>query len=119
MFNKSKFNKMGLNIVFGQIDGTPSINIISISEYVISSKTGYDSSEVVFDSEFNIQEWVARATKPDTIPAQGVGDIVGQGDSLILSGQPITFFVDDEELLWGDLNYTVTIYVKVGGVWYG
>ena len=119
MFNKSAFNKTLFNIHYGTIGGQPAVTIVSIERDTISQKSGKDSSEVVFKSNFEIEEWEARASKPSTTPGWGTGDLVGFGRDAIPSSTEINFVVDDEELLWGDLIYTVTIYIKVGGIWYG
>jgi len=48
------------------------------------------------------------------------GDLIKNGLPLQISANTnVSFDVDDEELTQGDRTYTISVYVKSGGVWYG
>lgn len=94
------------------------ILIISNSNNKISDEPGVDTCVVTFKTNTNATQWVARATNKTQTPANGVGIIVGSGGTLNAETNQI-FNVDYNELTDGDRVYTITIYVNVGGVWYG
>ena len=94
------------------------ILIISNSNNKISDEPGVDTCIVTFKTNTNATQWVARATNETQNPANGVGIIVGSGGTLNAETNQV-FNVDYNELTDGDRVYTITIYVNVGGVWYG
>lgn len=96
----------------------PVPTITSVSATRISDELTKDSSYVEFQTNEDIDEWEVRATTEAQTPAVGVGLLVGSGGSAV-KDSTLNFTVDDEELTAGDRTYTITIYVRIGGTWYG
>lgn len=97
----------------------PEFNITNTPITKISDEITVDSCLVEFScTNTDIDSWEARATTDAQTPSQGVGLLVGSGSS-VLQNVTASFNVDDEELTGGDREYTITIYVQSGGVWYG
>ena len=97
------------------ISDPPIITIQSQDVTKISSVTGYDRCTVTFTSDQALSYWEARATTTQT-PAHGVGTLVESGT--LAKNETGYIYVDDEELINGDVNYTITIYGQNSdGVW--
>jgi len=83
----------------------PIITIQSVSRTKLSAVTGADICDVIFTCDQSLTQWEARADSS----GHGAGVLVGSGNSLPYDNEG-TFTVEDEELLWGDKEYIITIY---------
>lgn len=85
----------------------PTITIISQSVAKISSVSGYDVCVVKFTSDQALSYWEARATTTGAT-GHGVGTLVESGT--LSEGATGTINVENEELINGDTNYTISIF---------
>lgn len=105
--------------VGGEVLPPPIITIVSQDRIKISKVNGYDRCTVTFISDQALTYWEARAITtqtPSQTPSHGVGTLVESGT--LEKGATGYIYVDDEELLNGDVNYRIDIYGQnAGGVW--
>jgi hypothetical protein len=106
-----------MSSTFFNVSFNPEVIELLFSKNEISDEVGADSSTVSFKCTTNIEEWEARATDKNGSFGVGMGNLVGSGGP-VNSGTVINFTVDDEELILGDIEYQITIYVKANGIWY-
>ena len=97
------------------ISAPPIITIQSQDVTKISSVSGHNRCTVSFTADQELTYWEARATTKQT-PAHGVGTLVESGT--LAENQTGYVYVDYDELINGDVKYTITIYGQNSdGVW--
>ncbi|MFA5724157.1 MAG: hypothetical protein WC979_07925 [Candidatus Pacearchaeota archaeon] len=84
----------------------PIITLQSYTRSIISSVTGIDISQIMFQSSTDCDQWEARADGNGQV---GVGLLVGSG-GVIIADQLISFNVDSVELTNGDKVYPIDIF---------
>ena len=95
----------------------PVITVATPDKRTISDETGFTRCTCTFQSDLDLSQWEARATKAGTTPARGVGLLVESGGALSANTNA-TVYVDWIELTDGDGEYTITVYgCSTGGVW--
>lgn len=99
------------------MDEIPVIKIKSQSLNIVSDKTGYRQCVCTFTVNSDIIQWEARAVKGKVEPQRGVGTLVESGQYL-KENEIGTVYVDYNELVDGDGNYTISIFAQsIDGFW--
>lgn len=91
----------------------PTINILSYSATRISDESGKTTCTIAFSANMDILEWEARAGGT----GQGLGLLVGSGNSTVTAGSSVNFDVDYSELTNGDGDYRINVYGRSAGGW--
>jgi hypothetical protein len=109
----------GLITITYRIAEPPIVTIDTIDKYRISRILGINECICRFHCDIDVSEWEARATREGEASGRGIGLLVESGTDL-KTGSTGVVSVLDTELLNGDGNYLIRIYVKsTDGVWSG
>ena len=103
------------------INGTVYFSVLVTLTYtrnIISGAPTFNISGVDFVSTSDIDKWECRATLPPASHNVGVGLLISSGSS-VSGGSHTTFDVNGSQLIFGDGQYRIDIYVNKNGVWYG
>ena len=91
--------------------------VVTWNRDIIGGVSPYNVCNVQWTCSAAVDLWECRATLGGT-PAPGVGLLVGSGNA-VSANVNTSFNVTNTQLTLGDGVYQITVYVQLGGIWYG